>query len=482
MIREVNQLHLNPLTDYIDGQSLTPLVNLHASISNPNTHEPLQQQRATSENYIDQALDAAVRVHRSGVWRNLPADERAQLLEHIADELDKRQEEIATIEALTSGIVIRQTRALARLVPLSFRQAAKQARSLGKPLSLGAKVEVQRVAWGPVALIIPWGGAATAASHKIASALIAGCPVILKPSEWSPHSSSILAEVIAAANLPAGTFQLVHGGADVGTKLVSDPRVKAVSFSGGLNAGRMVAQTCAVDLKPLQLELGGVNAMIVLDDADLDATADGVVTALTTLNGAWRRGLGRLLVHRSRYHALLRRVLDRLETLNIGDSLSPESDMGPLIHAGHLQVVQDMRERLMASGGVAHMASKMPDLPGYFMEPTLITNTNPADSLEEILGPVAAVHMFKDDSEAIMLANQPQSGAICYVYTADEERGRAVAQEIEAASISINGVSLYGLHPQAPRAGWGLSGLGEAGVIESLRFFTGTRAIGSAGG
>lgn len=479
MIREVNQLHLNPLTDYIDGQSLTPTVNLHASISNPNTHEPLQQQRATSDKYLDEALDAAVRVQST--WRSVPMDERAQRLEQIADELDKHLEAIATVEALTSGIVIRQTRALARLVPLAFRQAAKQARSMGKPLSLSAKVEVQRVSWGPAALIIPWGGAAAAAAHKIASALVTGSPVILKPSEWSPHSSGILAEVIAAA-LPAGVFQLVHGGPETGAKLVSDPRVKAVSFSGGLHTGRIVAQFCAVDLKPLQMELGGVNAMIVLDDADLDATAEGVVTALTTLNGAWRRGLGRLLVHRSRYHALLGRVLDRLEMLTIGDSLSPESDMGPLIHAGHLQVVQDVREHLLASGGVVHVAGKLPDLPGYFMEPALITNIHPQDWPNEILGPVAAVHLFKDEAEAIALANQPQSGAICYVYTADEDRARALAQEIEAASISINGVSLYGLHPLAPRAGWGLSGLGEAGVIESLRFFTGTRAIGSASG
>src|SRR5690606_27095563 len=129
------------------------------------------------------------------------------------------------------------------------------------------------------------------APDKVANALAAGCPGILKPTEWAPHSNAILAEVIAAVRLPAGVLQLVHGGPDVGAKLVSDPRVKAVSFSGGINAGRTVAQLCATDLKPLQMELGGVNAMIVLDDADLDATAEGVVTALTTLNGAWRRGL-----------------------------------------------------------------------------------------------------------------------------------------------------------------------------------------------
>lgn len=482
MIRDVNSLHLDPQVDYIDGQTLTPMVKLHASISNPNTHEPLQQQRATAENFLDNALAAAERVHRTGVWRTIAADERADRLEQIADELEKRLEDIAVVEALTTGIVIRQTRALARLIPMEFRQAARQARQGGKSLSLSAKVDVQRPPWGPAVLLTPWSASAVSAAHKVASALAAGCPVILKASEWSPHAAGILAEVITGADLPAGVFQLVHGGADVGAYLVQDPRCKVVSFSGGVVGGQAVAQACTVNLKPVQLELYGANPMLVLQDADLDLAAEGVVTALTALNGQWNRGLSRLLVHRSLYHGLLSRVLDRLESVTIGDSLSPESDMGPLIHLGHFQDIQRARDELLVQGGVMHVNSKMPDLPGYFLEPTLVTNCQPDDTHHLILGPVVPVHMFKDTAEAVDLANQPNRGSIAYIYSGDEDQARDLAREIEVASIAINGVSLFGLHPQAPRSGWGGNGLGEAGMIETFRFFTGTRAIGVAGG
>jgi phenylacetaldehyde dehydrogenase len=286
---------------------------------------------------------------------------------------------------------------------------------------------------------------------------------------------------MAGADLPAGVFQMIHGGADVGEKLAADPRIKVVSYSGGVIAGRAIAQACAAALKPAQLEIHGLNPMIVLDDADMDAAAEGIVTALTTLNGQWSRGLGRLLIHRSCYHPVLKRALERMDSLRIGDSLSQESDLGPLIHAGHRHAAEEIRDKLLLSSGVMHVAGKLPELPGYFMHPALITNCSPDDTQQIILGPVAAVHLFKDDAEAISLANQPQSAAIAYIYGRDESRARQIAQEIEATSVAINGVSLYGLHPLAPRTGWGLSGLGEAGVAESIRFFSATRAVGVAG-
>ncbi|MBZ0299593.1 MAG: aldehyde dehydrogenase family protein [Anaerolineae bacterium] len=482
MIREMNPIHLNALMDYVDGQSVTPLVKLSASVSNPNMNEPLQQQRATSDAFLEQALAAAARVHHTGAWRSIPFEDRALLLEQIADDLDEHLEDLALIEALTTGTVIRQARALVRLVPLAFRQAAKQSRFASKPLALSNQVTVERIPWGPVALITPWSASSISVAQKVASALAAGCPVILKPSEWAPHTSGILADVIARHDLPTGTFQLVHGSSEVGMKLISDARIKAVSMTGGQGAGRAVALACAAHMKPVQLELGGLNQMIVLEDADLDAAAEGVVSALITLNGQWCRGMSRLLVHRSRYTALLMRVLERLEAVTIGDSLSPDSDMGPLIHAAHLQQVLGQRDRLMAAGGIVHEPTRMPDMPGYFMEPALITNCQPADTLDEIFGPVATVHMFKDDAEAIKLVNRAESGVICYLYAEDEARARAVAQALEVTNVAINGVSLLGLHPQAPRTSWGSSGLGESGTIETLRFFTGGRAIGIAGG
>jgi acyl-CoA reductase-like NAD-dependent aldehyde dehydrogenase len=475
-----SHVQLHTITDYIDGQMHTPTGKLPAAVGNPNTHEPLQQQRTTSPALVDQAIAAAEDAHTRGEWRSLSGEDRAQILEEIADDLEEQLDDLAAVEALTTGIVIKQTRALARLVPLSFRHAARYVRQVAHPTALSNSVQVQRIPWGPAAILPSWSSGAVATAHKVASALAAGAPVILKPSEWAPHAADIVALAIARRELPAGVFQLVHGGAEVVAQLVADARVQAVAFNGDRRTGLALAQACAQQLKPVHLELSGINPLIVCQDADLDEAVEGIVTALTLLNGQWPWGLGRLLVHAQQYHALLCKLLDRLETVRLGDSLDPESDMGPLIHAEHLETVRAQVQMLMSCGGVFHESGHLPNLPGYFMKPALITNCPPGDALQEIMGPVATVHLFKHDAEARQLANQPDALWTAYLYTADVERAYAFARELRATSVSINAVSLYGLHPNAPRAAWGQSGLGEAGVAESIRFFGGTRAIGIA--
>ena len=475
-----NPVGLNPIRDYIDNQVLTPMVRLSASIRNANNDAPLQEQHATSAGYLNQALESATRVHRSGAWRQLPADDRIARLEHIAQLLESRLDDIAGVESLTTGVIIKQSRALGRLLPLAFRQAAANISQATRPLVLSPKVSVERPPWGPAVVITPWNNGAVTAAHKVASALAAGCPVILKPSEWSPFACDLMAQTIAQAQLPPGTFQLVHGGEDVGKLLIGDPRTRAVAFTGTLASGREVAQTCAHDFTPLQLELGGVNPAIVLEDADLDETAEGIVSALTFLNGQWNRGLGRLLVHRNLYNKLLRSVLDRLEQLTIGDSLLPDSEMGPLINHEHGQKIQALIDKCLRSGGVMHEAGHLPDLPGYFVKPALITNCPPDQSLEELFAPVATVHMFTDDDEALTLANQPRAAWAAYIFSEDLARARRLAAGLETSSVSINGVSLFGLHPAAPRSTWGRTGRSESSVTESIRFFSGTRSIGMA--
>ena len=472
-------IRLDPPTNVIDGQSFTPTRKLSAAISNPNTNEPLLAQYATDDDALSQALKAADHVHKTGVWSTVANEDRARLLEQIADELDGFLEEIACVESLTTGVVISQSRKLARMIPLMFRQAAQCYRQMKS--TAYAHAQVQRVAWGPAAVITSWSNGTIFAAHKVASALAAGAPVILKPSEWTPFSGDFLARAIAATELPPGVFQLVQGGADVGFKLVTDPRIKAISFCGSRSVGRNIAQACAGEFKPMQLALDGVNPLIVLEDADIDLATEHIVTALTALNGQWCRSMGRLLVHGKCYHALLQRVLDRLESLVIGDSLEPDSEMGPLMNIEQKQTIEAAITQMMWNGGVVHQASRLPDLPGNFIQPTLITNCQPQETAFEIFGPVAAVHLFKDDDEAVFLANQPEAGWAGYVFSADEDHARQIASRLQIAAVTINGVSLYGQHPNVPIAAWGYSGLGETGVAESIRFFGGTRAIDVAG-
>jgi len=304
--------------------------------------------------------------------------------------------------------------------------------------------------------------------------------VVIKASEHAPHSIGMLVDAVERSTVPNNTVQLVHGAAAIGAQVVADPRIKAVSFTGGLGGGRAVARACAEDLKPVQLELGGNNPMLVFPEADLDAAADAVVAGLTTLNGQWCRALGRLLIHQSIQAPLLERVKTRLAKVRLGSALSAESDMGPLIHEGHLATVQDLESRLLDGPNRTRIApTELPTLEGSFHRPTLICGVPPEQAVEEVFGPVATVHPFVDEDHAIELANQTPYGLAAYIF-GDKQRALALAGRIQAGTIKINGLTLLALAPDAPRPAWGLSGLGDEGTLETLRFFTGHRVIGMA--
>jgi acyl-CoA reductase-like NAD-dependent aldehyde dehydrogenase len=252
-----------------------------------------------------------------------------------------------------------------------------------------------------------------------------------------------------------------------------------VSFTGGLQGGRAVARACAEGLKPAQLELGGNNPLLVLEDADLQAAAAGIVTAMTTLNGQWCRALGRLLVHAAVEQPLLNLVEEKLQAVRIGSSLSRDSEMGPLVHVAHREHVIEAVHRYEIMGAGIMRCGTLPDLEGWFLQPTLVTGLNPELTLEEIFGPVAVVHSFSDDDEAIALANQTPYGLAAYVF-GEEEHCWTVAKRIRTGITKINGVTLLNLNPAAPRPAWGLSGLGDEGTRETFEFFRGSRLIGVA--
>ena len=470
--------------DFIDGERAVPSILLNDWICNPNIGERLQQQRATPPDQIERALAAADRAFPA--WSRSPVETRLAAMEAMAAHMESRLAEVAELESSTTGVTIRLTCFVGVICHLAFRAAAGVLRERAAgPGTLPGKrgaVEVLRLPLGPAALIVPWNAPAPLAAHKVANALAAGCSAILKPSEAAPLACDLLAGAAEAAGLPPGVFQIVHGGGDVGARLVGDPRIKAVSFTGGLRGGRAVAAACAPDFKPAQLELGGNNPMIVRADADLDLAAQGVVDGLITLNGQWCRALGRLLVHTAIKAPLLERVWERLANVRLTDALSPEADMGPIVHAAHLGLLRRQIAELAARGGVAVSTTPLPDLPGFFLAPTLIDGCRPEDTLEEIFGPVAAIHTFETDAGAIGLANQAPYGLAGYVFGADEARAREIGREIRAGDIKINGVSLVGLHPLAPRPAWGLSGIGVEGTRETFDFFRGTRTVGVAGG
>jgi acyl-CoA reductase-like NAD-dependent aldehyde dehydrogenase len=470
------------LLNLIEGRAEAPALGLSREVCDANTGEALFVQRASSPAQIERALILAAVTHADNAWMRQPAQQRAADLERVAEQILLRAEAIAMADAQATGVVISLTSQFAQVCAGAFRQAAQLVRAPPQPIGRDGPhgaLAIERLPLGPAAIIAPWNAPAGIAAHKLASALAAGCPVLLKPSEWAPLSAQLITEAVCAAGLPAGMLQLLHGGAEVGATLVRDARVRAVSFTGGLAGGRAVAAACAEQIKPAQLELGGNNPLIVLDDADLDAAISGVVAGLTTLNGQWCRALGRLLVHRSLIDPLLEGVMQRLALLRLGSSLETDSQMGPMVSRGHRDHVTAQLAHLQALGGQVRQSTPLPDLAGWFLAPTLVTGLAPESTLDEIFGPVATVHGFDDDEEAVALANQTPYGLAAYVFGA-EDRAWAVARQLRAGLIKINAVTLLNLHPQAPRPAWGLSGLGDEGTLETFEFFRGTRVIGVA--
>ena len=257
--------------------------------------------------------------------------------------------------------------------------------------------------------------------------------------------------------------------------------MRAVSFTGGLKGGQAISAACARDFKSVQLELGGNNAMIVLEDADLEATVSGIVAGMTTLNGQWCRALGRLLLPASRAEEFMDAALEGLKHVQIGNSMSEDSAMGPLANQAHFKRVSESVEKLTDQGGQAHTASALPNLAGNFIAPTLISGAAPAATLEEIFGPVAAIHAYEDVNQAVQLANQTPYGLGGYVYGANEHAALDVARQMRTGGVKVNGVSLLELNVDAPRPAWGLSGFGEEGTLETFNVFCGSRVVGVAG-
>ena len=406
---------------------------------------------------------------------------RADAIDRIAQELESQVELMAWCDAVTTGVCINLTTKMCGLVPLLFRMCAKWVRDGAMDKTEEGpcgKVEVLLRPYGPALLINPWNGPTAIGAHKIASALAAGAPCIMKPSEWAPHTCIIIAQAIHRAGLPVGAFQLVCGDRHIGAVLLEDPRIEAISFTGGLLGGRACAAAAHANFKPCQLELGGNNPFIVLEGADVDLAARGVVAAMTTVNGNWCRALGRLLIHVSLEKSLIEKVNEKMAQVKIGPSTDAGSGMGPMVHEGHRDMLLGRIEALLAKGGRVVTQQLHPaDSPGFFISPTIVAGCQPEDTLEEMFGPVCVLHTFETEAQAIQLANQARYGLAGYVF-GEEEAAWRVSRRLRTGGVKINGVSLLSLSKTAPRCGWYLSGIGAEGHTQSIEFFCGTNVVG----
>jgi betaine-aldehyde dehydrogenase len=472
--------------DHIDGERRQPTGVLDgASLCDPSTTDLLQPRRATSPGEVDRAIAASARVHRDGVWADLDADTRVGWLERIASELDAMLDStgdaVAVAESTGSGVPIAITRMFAGSLAGAFRGAIAQLQTGWTRTELPGPVrpvELLRLPWGPAAILVPWNAPAAMAAGKVAMALAAGCPVLLKPPEWSPLGCNLLADAIHRVGLPAGTFQMVHGGPAAGAALTGDARVKVVSYTGSLAAGRAIARAAAEHFTALQLELGGNNPAIVRSDADIEATAAALASGIVKLNGQWCEAPGKVLVARERHDELVDALREHLGRWRIGHHLDDDTQVGPLSHEAHRTRLDAQMVALEAIGGEQLFAGELPDLPGWFWSPRLVVGADPSACVDELFGPVVTVHPVADDGAAVTAANDTPFGLAGYVFSTDLDAAQALGRRIRFGEVKINGTSVIDLTPTSTQSFWGLSGIGGHGNAEVFRSFTGSQIVG----
>jgi aldehyde dehydrogenase (NAD+) len=434
-------------------------------ITDASTGEAFARVRSASR---DDAA-AAVRAARAAFepWAATPLAERCDWLTRIADGLAVRSEELTRTISREVGMPRKLAARLQVANPIeNWRRIAAQATEVQWQETVGHS-QIVREPVGVVVAITPWNFPLHQITLKVAAALAAGCSVVLKPSEVAPLNAFILAEVIEAAGLPAGAFNLVVGtGTDVGEALIADPDVDAVSFTGSTHAGRRIGVVAARTVKRVSLELGGKSASVVLDDADLPQAVRGTLAACLLNSGQACNALSRLLVPAARHDEACELARDALESFTVGPADDPASKLGPLVSQKQYERVQSYIEQgvdegaTLVAGGLGHPAGFQQ---GFFARPTVFGGVTPTMTIarEEIFGPVLAIMPYQDEAEAIAIANDTDYGLAAAVWSADETRARAVARRLRAGQVDLNGA---GYNPLAPFGGFKQSGLGrEAG-------------------
>ncbi|WP_316528022.1 aldehyde dehydrogenase [Kitasatospora brasiliensis] len=405
-------------------------------------------------------------------WAATPREERARLLHAIADGVERRLEDLAVVETADNGALLRShRRGVMPRVAHNFRFFADWLLSLGHE-DFDTRGHTNHVSWdpaGPCVLITPWNAPLMLATWKVAPALAAGDTVVLKPAEWSPLTASLLAEIAAEAGLPAGVLNVVQGlGSEIGDALTSHPDVRRISFTGSVPTAKHIAASAAANLTPLSLELGGKSPLLVFADADLDLAVDLAVEQYDNA-GQVCLAATRLLVEESVAEEFTRRFVEKASRIVQGDPRDEATGIGPNIHPRQLEKIDGFVRRAVEAGATAVIGGRR--LEGQFYAPTLLTGVAQDSEIvqEEVFGPVLTLQTFRDEEEAVRLANDTRFGLAATLATGDQDRARRVTGQLVAGTVWVNCFFVRDL--QAPFGGSRHSGVGREGGTWSFDFY-----------
>ncbi|WP_329116625.1 aldehyde dehydrogenase [Streptomyces sp. NBC_01465] len=451
---------------FIGGELVDPLGKDVIEVISPHTGQVFATVPHAAPADIDRAVAVARKAFDEGPWPRMSLDERIAVVTKIKDAFAVRYEEVARCISTengtpyTSSVMVQALSAMmvwdaAITTARNFTYEERRDGVLGKLL-------VRREPVGVVAAVVPWNVPQFTAAAKLAPALLAGCPAILKVSPEAPLDAYILADIVKEAGLPEGVLSIVAADREVSEYLVAHPGVDKVSFTGSVAAGKRVMEVCARNLTRVTLELGGKSAAIIAPDADLAAAVAGIVPFAWMINGQACVAQTRILAPRSRYDEIAEAFASAAGALKVGDPLDPATELGPLVaqrqqqrSLDYIRIGQEEGAKILTGGGRPAGLDA-----GWYVEPTLFGDVDNSMRIarEEIFGPVICLLPYGDEEEAVKIANDSDYGLSGSVWTADTERGIDIARRVRTGTYSVNTFSLDML---GPFGGYKNSGLGR---------------------
>ncbi len=472
----------------IDGKWVDAISGTTFPAFNPATGEVMSQIPDGQREDINLAVKAARAAFETGAWRTMTPSERGKLIWKLADLIEAKTEELAQLESLDNGKPVGVARAAD--VPLAadlFRYMAGWATKIegntipiSVPYAPGAQFHAYtlREPVGVVGQIIPWNFPLLMAAWKLGPALAAGCAVVLKPAEQTPLSALLLGELFCEAGFPPGVVNVVTGfGETAGAALAEHPDVDKVAFTGSTEVGKLIVNAAGGNLKKVSLELGGKSPSLVLPDADLDSSIPGVASAIFFNHGQCCCAGSRLYVEKAIFDTVVAGVADQAKQIKVGPGMDTNTQMGPLVSDEQQQRVLGYLESGMTEGAKAIVGGNRLGDKGYFVEPTVLVNTNQDMKViqEEIFGPVVCAEPFTDLEDVITKANDSIFGLAAAIWTKDINKAHRIAAQLRAGTVWINCHNIF--DAALPFGGYKQSGWGREMGHDALELYTEVKAV-----
>lgn len=470
----------------ISGEDVAPHSDTWFETQNPYTGEAWAEIPRGNAHDVDAAVRAAHRALTAGPWADMTATQRGALIRKLGDLIARDASKLATTEVRDNGKLFAEMNGQLNYIPQWFYYYGGLADKVqGATLPLDKKgyfAFTRHEPVGVVACITPWNSPLLLLAWKLAPALAAGCTVVVKPSEFTSASTLEFAELFAEAGFPPGVFNVVTGfGGEVGTPLVEHPLVAKISFTGSDATGRLINEKAGKLLKHTAMELGGKSPNIVFEEADLEQAAFGAISGIFAATGQTCIAGSRLLVQESIHDALVEKLLALARTARMGDPMSADTQVGPVTTPPQYQKVLEYIDIARSEGATVVLGGNKGTAPecgrGWFVQPTIFTGVRNDMRIaqEEVFGPVLSIIRFKDEADALRIANDVRFGLAAAVWTSDIGRAIRMSERLQAGTVWVN--TYRAVSFMAPFGGYKDSGLGRENGIDAVKEYLQTKSV-----